>query len=233
MDIINLILRIVGFLSIPLTLVAIGLMIRGLRHEQQVTARSLIIQLATSPVFLAAYAWLLGVAVSTRIAVPMLIVGLGVGVVWGYTTKLRLTRRGRVAGRRSIWYLAVWALTFTVTQGLVLWASSEVVAHALSTMYFSTGAAVGMNGYLLFRHWRLLSGAPAPLQCPACGAVGGRGQKFCVRCGTTLAPPPAPPPAPAPVAAPASSDAAGACPGCGYANQPGTNFCINCGRRLG
>jgi len=229
MDIVNLIFRIIGILSIPLTLVAIGLMIRSLRHEQQVTARSLIIQLATSPVFLAVYAWLLGVAVSTRIAVPMLIVGLGVGVVWGRTTKLRLTRRGRVAGRRSIWYLAVWALTFTVTQGLALWASSEVVGHALSTMYFSTGAAVGMNGYLLFRHWRLLSGAPAPLQCPACGAVGGRGQKFCVRCGTALVPPPAPAPAPAS----ASTDAAGTCPGCGYANQPGTNFCIHCGRQLG
>jgi len=228
MDIVNLIFRIIGILSIPLTLVAIALMIRSLRHEQQVTARSLIIQLATSPVFLAVYAWLLGVSVSLRIAVPMLIVGLAVGVVWGHTTKLRLTRRGRVAGRRSIWYLAIWALTFTVTQGLALWASSEVVAHALSTMYFSTGAAAGMNGYLLFRHWRLLSGAPAPLRCPACGAVGGRGQKFCVRCGTALAPPPAPAPAAA-----NPSAAVAACPGCGYANQPGTNFCINCGRRLG
>jgi len=228
MDIVNLIFRIIGILSIPLTLVAIALMIRSLRHEQQVTARSLIIQLATSPVFLAVYAWLLGVSVSLRIAVPMLIVGLAVGVVWGHTTKLRLTRRGRVAGRRSIWYLAIWALTFTVTQGLALWASSEVVAHALSTMYFSTGAAAGMNGYLLFRHWRLLSGAPAPLRCPACGAVGGRGQKFCVRCGTALAPPPAPAPAPA-----NASAAGAACPGCGYANQPDTNFCINCGRQLG
>lgn len=228
MDILNLIFRIIGVLSIPLTLVAIGLMIRSLRHEQQVTARSLIIQLATSPIFLAVYAWLLGVSVSPRIAVPMLIVGLAVGVVWGHTTKLRLTRRGRVAGRRSIWYLAVWALTFTVTQGLALWASSEVVAHALSTMYFSTGAAAGMNGYLLFRYWRLLSGAPAPLRCPACGAVGGRGQKFCVRCGTALAPPPAPAPATT-----NPSAAGAACPGCGYANQPGTNFCINCGRRLG
>lgn len=225
MDIINLILRIVGFLSIPLTLVAIGLMIKSLRHEQQVTARSLIIQLATSPVFLAVYAWLLGVSVSLKIAVPMLIVGLGVGALWGHTTKLRLTRRGRVAGRRSIWYLAVWALTFTVTQGLALWASSEVVAHALSTMYFSTGAAAGMNGYLLFRHWRLLSSAVAPLRCPACGAMGGPGQKFCVRCGTTLIPSPTP--------APASAEAAAACPGCGYANQPGTNFCIHCGRQLG
>jgi len=228
MDIVNLIFRIIGILSIPLTLVAIALMIRSLRHEQQVTARSLIIQLATSPVFLAVYAWLLGVSVSLRIAVPMLIVGLAVGVVWGHTTKLRLTRRGRVAGRRSIWYLAIWALTFTVTQGLALWASSEVVAHALSTMYFSTGAAAGMNGYLLFRHWRLLSGAPAPLRCPACGAVGGRGQKFCVRCGTALAPPLAPAPAPA-----NASAAGAACPGCGYANQPDTNFCINCGRQLG
>jgi hypothetical protein len=228
MDILGLIFRIIGILSIPLTLVAIGLMIRSLRHEQQVTARSLVIQLATSPVFLAVYAWLLGVSVSVRIAVPMLIVGLAAGVVWGHTTKLRLTRRGQVAGRRSIWYLAVWALTFTVTQGLALWASSEVVAHALSTMYFSTGAAAGMNGYLLFRYWRLLSGAPAPLHCPACGAVGGRGQKFCVRCGTALAPPPAPTPAAANPSAPVA-----ACPGCGYANQPGTNFCINCGRRVG
>jgi hypothetical protein len=227
MDILALVFRIIGILSIPLTLVAIVLMIRSLRHEQQITARSLIIQLATSPIFLAVYAWLLGVSVSLRIAVPMLIVGLAVGVVWGHTTRLRLTRRAQVAGRRSIWYLAVWGLTFTVTQGLALWASSEVVAHALSTMYFSTGAAAGMNGYLLFRYWRLLSGAPAPLRCPACGAVGGRGQKFCVRCGTALAPPPAPAPAAA-----NPSAAVAACPGCGYANRPGTNFCINCGRRL-
>ena len=179
--------RIIGFLSIPLILVSVGLMIKNLRHEQRLTSRSLVIQLAMSPIILLIYALLLGVSVSVDLAIPLLFVGLALGALWGKTTKLSLNR-GQVFGRRSIWYLVIWALTFTVTQGLALAASSGAVSHGLTTMFFSTGIAIGMNVNLLYRRWSLVShGAPAGVRCPACGNLNTAGLKFCVQCGTALA----------------------------------------------
>ena len=217
-------LKIIGYLSIPLVLLSVFVMIRSLRRDQRLTSRSLITQMLVSLVFIIAYALLLRVSVSLALSTPLLVLGLILGVLWNRTTHLRL-QKGEVFGRRSIWYLVIWGLSFSITQLMALTASAEIVSYGLSTVYFSTGLAIGTNGSLLFRRWRLISsGAPVEISCPACGTVNIRVRNFCTQCGQTLAPTVA--------TAPVSLESSTRCPRCGHINVSGERFCTECGQQL-
>ncbi len=66
-------------------------------------------------------------------------------------------------------------------------------------------------------------GAQDALRCPACGAIGDPGNKFCMMCGTRLVPVPeevSPSPAPS------------VCPECGSPVDPSYKFCMTCGHKL-
>jgi len=65
--------------------------------------------------------------------------------------------------------------------------------------------------------------------CPTCGAVYQAGDRFCVRCGSTLPQPGAEGPLQA--SAPAASITP-ACPSCGAILREGDQFCGKCGRPI-
>ena len=159
MSFLTVLYKIVGFLSIPLLVVSTLMMVRSIRRAHKITSRSLVFQLAFSPAFLILYSLLLGVTVAIKWAVPLTMLGIGLGSIWAQSTDLSL-RGGRVYGSRSVWYLLVWCATYAVTQLLALFGTDGAVAGGLATMIFSTGSAIGMNGNLLLRRSWLLSASP-------------------------------------------------------------------------
>jgi hypothetical protein len=232
-EVVRWILKIIGYLAIPLTVLSVIWMIKTLRRPKPVTFLSLVIQMALPLVVLLVYSFLLQVQVNILLAWPLGLAGLILGVIWGQTTKLSVTR-GKVHGKRSVWYLVIWALTFSVTQVLSLMQRRGIVALGLATMYFSTGLAIGTNVSFMYRRWRLLSRKeePAPVYaaagvavaCPNCGAANSGPRKFCLECGKPLEVRTA--------AAPAVRKAPGACPKCGHVNSQGRQFCTECGQKL-
>jgi len=156
MDLLTPLFKLIGFLSIPLVAFSIFLMIRSIGKARRITARSLLIQMGTAPLFLLFYSLVLGVSVAFKWAVPLVALGAGLGGLWGFNTALSL-RGADVVGTRSIWYLVLWGVSFTLTQLLALFATDGMTAGGLATMCFSMGTAVGMNGCLLLRHRQLLS----------------------------------------------------------------------------
>ena len=160
MNILTVVFRIIGFLSIPLVLFSVYMMVRSVGHARRITRKSLFLQLGISPVFLIVYSLLLGVGISFKWAVPLVILGLGVGGFSGMSTSLTL-RGSQVMGTRSTWYIILWGASFALTQALALFATEGAAAGGLATMAFSMGTAVGMNGGLLLRHYLLLSGNTA------------------------------------------------------------------------
>jgi hypothetical protein len=81
--------------------------------------------------------------------------GMLFGVVWGRTTKLRVTQGSTVEAERSILYLILWGVSFAVTQVLAAFADARWVAGGLAAMFFATGVALGSNLDLLWRFWRV------------------------------------------------------------------------------
>lgn len=201
-DILNVVLRIVGFLSIPILVVSIILMIKNLRRVSPVRLKGLVFQSFSPLVVFVIYALFLSLD-PPRIASGLLFaVGLGLGILSSLTTRLGLAR-GEVVGQRSIWYLVAWAVTFSVTQLLAVFARSEYVAWGFSTLYFSLGLTLGTTGTLFARRQRILAGDEAPAElppaspasapraigatCPRCGEPLDAGARFCTRCGVRLA----------------------------------------------
>jgi hypothetical protein len=159
MDLLTPLLKLIGFLSIPLVALSVFLMIRSIGRATRITSRGLLIQLGTAPVFLLVYSLILGVSVALKWAIPLVILGAGVGGFWGFNTLLTV-RGSDVFGTRSIWYLVLWGASFALTQLMALTATDGVTAGGMTTMCFSMGTALGMNGGLLIRRHLLLSEDP-------------------------------------------------------------------------
>ena len=140
MDLLTPLLRIVAILSIPLIIFSVYLMVRSIGRARRITQRSLLIQLCTSPAVLLIYAVFLGVTITLKWAIPIGLLGLGIGGITASSTALTL-RGTNVYCTRSTWYVLLWGASFVLTQVLVVFASSGLVAGGLATMCFSTGVA--------------------------------------------------------------------------------------------
>jgi len=156
MDLLTTLYRIIGFLSMPLVIVSVVMMVRTIGRARQISRTSLLIQLGTSPAFFIIYSLLLGVSIAMKWGMPLVLIGLGVGGFWGLGTSLSV-RNHQVVGTRSVLYLWLWMATFLLTQMLALFATDGATAGGLATMCFSMGTAVGMNGSLFLRHRQLLA----------------------------------------------------------------------------
>ena len=156
MAIVTVFLKLIGLLSIPLMIVSVLVMVRSIGRARRITQKSLLIQIVTSPAFLIVYTLLLGVSIAFKWAVPVTMLGVGIGGFWGLSTALSVKDR-QVVGTRSVWYLWLWAGSFAVTQLLAVFATDGATAGGLAMMFLSMGTAVGMNASLLYRHRLLLS----------------------------------------------------------------------------
>lgn len=212
-DVLDVVLRIIGALSVPLLVVSIFFMIKNLRRASPVRPKGLALQTLSPLLVFVVYALLLSLDPPKIASGALFVLGIGLGVASSLTTRLGL-EAGEVIGRRSIWYLVAWAVTFSVTQLLAVFARAEHAAWGFATLYFSLGLTLGTNGTLLARRQRVLAGdEPAAELAPAPAVAG-----------------PAPPPSP--TGAGAAPQPQWGCPGCGRPVDPGARFCTRCGVRL-
>lgn len=190
-----LVFRVIGYLSLLILLISFYFMVRTLRRGRKVTRRSLIIPILMSVLFLVVYGAVLNHPEPSVLSALLMALGLVFGVIWSRATTL--TARGTdVYGRRSVGYVVIWGLSIAVTQAATLMAPSWA-AYGMSTIYFSTGLAMGTNASLLIKRSRLLSdhsqgrlvagaGQAVLSRCKRCGEISESGQRFCVNCGSQL-----------------------------------------------
>ena len=97
----DIVLRIIGWLAIPLLIFSVWMMIRSLKKERTITIPSLILQVAISVVVLILYVVLLKVSPPTGWSWALIAVGLLIGLLQSRTTSLRVDQ-GKVLGKRSV-----------------------------------------------------------------------------------------------------------------------------------
>ena len=153
--------RIISLLSIGLTVVLIIVMLLTFRKERRIGAFSLLISAGLSLIMLPAFILLSGARLRLLIGLPLLAIGLLVGTLRGFATRL-YHRDGHVVGKRSLWFLAGWGLSLVLAQLLSLAGSTILASVGLMPMYLSTGTQIGITGNLLLR--RLFLRAPAAPQ---------------------------------------------------------------------
>jgi len=150
--------RLISLLSLGLTVVLIIVMLLTFRKERRIGALALLISTALNLIMLPVFIGLSGARLNLLIGLPLLILGLLIGTLRGFATRLTY-RDGHVVGKRSLWFLAGWGLSIVLAQLLVLAGSTILASLGLIPMYLSTGTQIGINGNLLLR--RLFLRAPA------------------------------------------------------------------------
>ncbi len=197
-NVVDVLLKIVGFLSIPLLVFSVILMVRGLKKYQPIQPKGLLIQMGIPVAMLLAYGYFMDLEPPKTASQLLFVAGAAAGLLASRTTRLELSW-GQVFGKRNGWYLVAWAATFGITQLLALFARREYVAWGFSTLYFSLGLTLATNLALLMRRQAMLGAgaramvAPAPAWsasagtvCPGCGQVVPQGGSFCPDCGTAV-----------------------------------------------
>lgn len=156
------VLPIIGYLSIPVLLVSVGLTIRSIRRERAValTVRSSVIPVVFVVATLVGYIAFIGVATSALTTWLPLLGGVMAGLWWNRATTRLTVRAGSVVGVKTAWVLLPWALSITLTQSLALAESSLTVPVGFTLLFTFSGLVIGEQIGLLQRRARLLGSAP-------------------------------------------------------------------------
>lgn len=82
--------------------------------------------------------------VNLRVAGPLLAIGLLLGFLQGWQTKLYWDNE-RLMGRRTVLYLGLWGFAYLATQGLAQLQNAALHAVGVLTMMMTVGVALGSN----------------------------------------------------------------------------------------
>lgn len=144
------VLKGLGVFSILMVVFSAVLMIRTLRRELRFKVGSVVVQAISPFVVLGAYALFVKLTPPWWLVLPLFGGGMVLGVAWSRSVEMRKSG-GYIVSKRSPLYIVIWAVTFVLTQALVLFAGNDVAAWGFATLYFSAGLALAMNGVLLLR----------------------------------------------------------------------------------
>ena len=84
----EIVLRIVGWLSLPLLAFSVWLLVKSVKRENRLRLRALILPLVTTLLVPIVYLSILGTEPPRLLSGPLFIIGVAVGVVWANTTSL-------------------------------------------------------------------------------------------------------------------------------------------------
>jgi hypothetical protein len=149
----NLFMRLVSIAGILLMLASVGLMLVTFRRPRKVSPISLLISMGMSLVCLAVYSAFMGAQISGLVILAALACGALIGAGWSLTTHL-IRDRGVIKSQGNVWYLAVWALMFSLTQ-LIAMLTGRPPAVAMVMLVVGTGLVVGQNVSTLARFFRM------------------------------------------------------------------------------
>jgi hypothetical protein len=181
------VLRVLGFLSIPLVALSVFVVVRHLGEQYRLRTRDLVLTGAVSVAILVLYSVVLDVETSTA-QWALGAAGLVVGVVVGRATPMH--RRGdHVHAQRTWWTLAMWFVGFAVAQLAVLGALPGGREGGLGAIFVATGLSVGSTLTLALRRSKLAA-TPATetepssdVTCAHCGVPNRPSVRFCSHCG--------------------------------------------------
>ncbi|MCJ7492604.1 MAG: hypothetical protein MUP15_10730 [Dehalococcoidia bacterium] len=210
-----------------------------------------IIQTAITMSTLVIYVGLLKINISPALWLPALGAGIALGTYGSWATTLELQPDGSVKTVRTMWYLAVLAVTIGLSQVLIRNSllHKQLFNGGLAAFYFGTGTAVASNVTLIFRALRLKNTTLDEVLAPIGrfswreGTEGSPWQKMRERLASggpapVVGPPaqsrevsrPAAAPEPStPALPPAATDGDVRCQNCGAIAKAGVSFCRECG----
>jgi hypothetical protein len=155
------------------------------------------------------YSIIIGTSLPQQALFVLSVLGLALGTFQGRKTQV-WSEHGRARAQNTIWFLVIWALSYSMTQLLIILGRSLSLNIGIGTMCFSTGIALGSQGNILFRllktkrilqpisvspsqsppsrAGKILS-APVPFEekyCRQCGAPLLKGDLFCRQCRASV-----------------------------------------------
>ena len=142
--------RVIGFLSIPMFIVGFIFLIKSIKKSNTLRVRSHLLSIFFSLAMLLVNVVFLNQAITSWWLLVFLFFGFGFGFLWGLTTRMQL-QNGQVMGKRSVLFMIFWMLSLALTQVLMTFASRQVVAVGMGTMFFSAGTSLGTNINLISR----------------------------------------------------------------------------------
>ena len=185
-------LRLVGYLSVPLVVLSVWVIVRGLGTEYRLRIRDLSVTVLFSVAVLVLFVVVLDVD-TPGWAWGLAIAGFLAGALVGRATAVRAID-GEMLARRSAWACGAWLVGFAYAQLAVLGALPGGSEAGLGAMFLATGIAVGTSVSMGLRRSQVIAaasaaGKPASEATAACAHCGRRNlvaARFCGECGWHL-----------------------------------------------
>ena len=214
-----LILKVARYVSLAVSILLILRMLRTYRRTRSISRRSCVVAMAFPVVTLAVYFFVVGSKLGTAALAALAAFGLGLGIVQGRKTRV-WRENGLARAQNTIWFLAVWAVSYAAMQSLVVIGNSLSLNVGIGGMFVSTALAIGSQGLLyarLSRPGSLPERAAVPVVAAAAARASARTEGR-----------------PSPVRADAGRGVERRfCSACGAAVVAGDRFCRNCRAPLG
>jgi len=140
-------------------------MLISFRRERRIRSSALLWSAALSLAMLPVFMLLSGARLNFWVGLPILALGLLVGVLRGQSARLYY-KKGQVVGKHSWLFLLGWGISLALAQILNLFGSALLASLGLAPMFLSTGTQVGINGSMLVRRLRMRSLPPLPSTLP-------------------------------------------------------------------
>lgn len=160
--------RIIGYLSIPLVLIGVGVAIWSTLRERPLRGRTFLLVVGIGVAYLVVHDLLRGSEISRPFG--WLAAGAGglLGASWAERSRLRKVA-GDVLAKGGARYLAVWGLAVVVAQLSALDSLRVGSSLGVYAVYLATGLALGFNAGMWLRLIRTRRSATA--SCPHCGSA--------------------------------------------------------------
>ena len=151
-------LKLISFAGVVLMLFSVAVMILTFKKAKEVVPAAMIASLGAALVGTFVSLVFARTVPSSTLVLLSLVAGGVLGVLWA-STNILFIDKARVRMRGTIWYLAVWAITLAVNQGVsIMTGRTPVVVSCLALA--GAGLAIGNTAGIIFR----ANKAAAPLQ---------------------------------------------------------------------
>jgi hypothetical protein len=161
-------------------------LIRRYRKVRTISKRNCLIGIVFPVLILLVYSIIIGTSLPSNVLLLLALFGLVLGMWQGNKTKVWI-ENNVARSQNTVWFLMIWAISYTVTHLLVSIGHSMSMNVGIGTMCWTTAIALGAQGIIFLRLTRLKP-APQPALQKKRLATSEESKKFCSQCGTKIIP---------------------------------------------